>query len=419
MEQTAHAARPRRAVARSLILPLGAALGLLSLAATGAGCRRGETSAVQIRPTEDAAPVRITTGVARGIERPMSLATTGTLVADQQSEVTPLVGGRVTDVLVERGSVVHEGDVLMRLRDVDYRTSAAQANAMLDQSRARLGLGPGGSGRFDPESTADVRAAQANRDLAEDGLRRAEVLARSGSISDAELEQRRQQAAAAREQYNSTLNNVRGTYFGYRNAQVALQQTQRNLQDSVVRAPFAGEIAERRANVGEYVTAQRAVVVLVRTNPLRVELQVPQERPPFVRQGQSVEISIDGFPNRTFPGTIRYISPALRADSRALVAEAVVPNDAGELRPGLFVTARIVLNQRENLVSVPRAAVLSEAGTHRVFVVDNGGRVQERVVAVAERTSDNVLLTSGVQANETVATDRLDRLTDGSRVLAQ
>lgn len=390
------------------------ALGMLPLAA----CKKPEAAAgpggAQPSVTaENAPPVHVTLATAQARQVPDVLSATGTLVPDQQSQVTPLVGGRVTAVLVERGSQVREGDPMLRLRDVDYRTNAATAAAVVAQSRSRLGLD--NSGRFDPETTAEVRAAAAQRDIAEDGLRRAEQLHTSGSMSDSEYQRTLLQTTAAREQYRAALNGTRASFFAYQQARETLASAQRSVADSVVRAPFSGEVAERTANVGEYVTAQRAVVTLVKTDPLRMEIQVPQERFAQVRPDQAVEVRVDAWPERVFRGTLRYISAAVRTDTRSLVAEAVIPNADHVLRPGVFATARISLGTQRAAVTVPSRAVLSEAGTSRVFVVTNG-RVQSRVVTVLERVGDDVIIDRGVAAGERLATDNLPRLGDGVAV---
>jgi RND family efflux transporter MFP subunit len=389
---------------------------VLALFLWTSGCRRpAEGSAgLGAGSAEAGPPVQVHSALAAARALPLTLAATGTLVPDQQSAVTPIVPGRVMEVFVERGALVAAGAPLLRLRDVDYRSNAASAAAVLAQARARLGL-TDGTGPFDPEATAEVRAARVNRDLAEDALRRSERLAGSGALSEQELLRARAQATAAREQYQATLNNVRSAYHGYQQARVAVDQANRAVGDSIVRAPFAGEVAERSANVGEYVTPQRPVVVLVKVDPLRMELQIAQERIAYVRRDQAVELRVDAYPDRVFHGTIRYISAAVRTDTRSLVAEAVVPNQGGVLRPGLFATARVDLGQRRSAVLVPARAVVSEAGSSRVFVLDRG-RAQERVVAVTDRLGDEVVLERGVNAGERVLVDNLNQLADGARV---
>ncbi|MDP3277270.1 MAG: efflux RND transporter periplasmic adaptor subunit [Deltaproteobacteria bacterium] len=385
----------------------------MCLTASLSACKKPEAARPLLGPAQDNTPVSVRGVAVVARTQAASYALTGTLIADQQSQLTPLVGGRVERVLVERGAHVTAGQPLLRLRDVDYRSSAENAQASLAQARARLG--EAATGR-DPEQMPEVQAARANSELAADMLRRTEQLAGNGSVSDQELQRARANAAAAAAQYSGALNGSRGAIAALRSARVAVAQTSRSIADSIVRAPFAGEIAERFVNVGEYVTPQRAVVTLVRTNPLRIELQVPQERIAVFQQGQQVHLRVDAFPDREFTGEIRYISAAVRADTRALIAEAVVPNDDGALRPGLFATARVDLSRQETIFEVPADAVVSSAGVHRVYVIGEDHRVQERVITIRSRTTERVTVDQGLANNERVALGRLDRLSDGALI---
>ncbi len=403
---------PVRTHPRDLFAFTAIALSVLALP----GCRV-RSAAPELRPAAEVAAVRVATATAQAREIPLTLAATGTLVPNLQSEVTPLVSGRVDAVFVERGSRVHAGDPLLRLRDVDLRTQASFASAALSQARARLGLADDNA-HFDPTAAQDVRAAAANRDIADDALRRAEALVATGAMTDQEFQRTRSLAQAARSQYAAAVDAIRAGYFAYQQARAGVATASRAVADSIVRAPFDGEVAERKANVGEYVTVQRAVVTLVSLDPLRIEIQIPQERIADVRTGQAVEVRVDAYPNRVFGGTVRYISAAVRSDSRALVAEAMVPNTDGTLRPGLFATARIDLGEQREVVVVPARAVLDDSGTHRVYVID-GGRAVERVVTIADRTATEVLIERGVNSGERVATDGLDRLADGTHVREQ
>ncbi len=363
----------------------------------------------------DAGVVRVRLVVAAPREVADVLQATGTLMPDQQSALTPLVAGRVVAVLVERGQRVNEGDPILRLRDVDYRSQAASAQAAVNQARARLGI-TDGAGAFDPERASEVRAAAAQRDMAEDSLRRAEGLHTSGAMSDADYNRVSSQASAAREQYRSALNMTRAGWFAYQQSREVVSAAQRAVADSVVRAPFAGEIAERTIAAGEYVTPQRAVVTLVRTDPLRMELQIPQERIARVRRGQTVDIRVDAYPERVFRATVQYISAAVRAETRSLVAEAVLPNADHLLRPGLFATARVDLGTRRAVLAIPSRALVNEAGVQRVYVVANG-RATERVVTVAERDGDTALIERGLNPNERVVVEGVADVRDGSAVV--
>ncbi len=391
--------------------------GLAAAAVTGLalGCGRGQAAPAAQGAGKAATPIAVKTVVVERRELPDTLELSASLLADEESRVTPLVAGRVARVFVERGSKVKEGDPLVQLRSVDYRTSAESARAALQQARARLGIAPGDEAGFDPSQAADVRAADANRKLAEDAATRAEALSQSGAVSAADLESARQRAAAAREQYEATLNGVRGSWLALKNAELTLEQARRNVADSTVRSPFAGEVAQRHVSVGEYVNAQQAVATLVRTDPLRLELEIPQAEIARVHEGQRVQVRVDAYPGRVFDGTLRYVGVSVAKQSRALTVEAVVPNAEGTLRPGLFVQARILIGGQRELVSVPRAAVLELGGTRRAFVVV-GHRVEERVLAVVGDEGDSVLVDQGLQPAERVATSALDRLSDGQEV---
>jgi membrane fusion protein (multidrug efflux system) len=182
-----------------------------------------------------------------------------------------------------------------------------------------------------------------------------------------------------------------------------------------VRAPFAGSIAERLVSVGDYVTRGTKVAVVVRTNPLRVKLTVPEQFISTVGVGQPVNFEVDAYPGKQFVGKVQFVSPSLQADQRALTIEAVVPNPKGELKPGLFATARIEQRDRSTGVLIPTPAVQTAAGTSRVFVV-HGDKVEERIVTIGQVVGDRTEISSGLKTGEQVATRNLGQLIDGTKV---
>src|SRR5213076_2284594 len=147
--------------------------------------------------------------------------------------------------------------------------------------------------------------------------------------------------------------------------------------------PFNGLVAQRMVSVGDYVTKGMKVAVVVRINPLRAQLTIPEQYVSAVAVGQPITFEVDAYAGRQFEGRIRYVSPALQADQRALTVEAMVPNANAVLKPGLFATARIEQPARTPGVLVPAAAVLTTSGTSRVFVV-TGDRVEERIVTTGQ-----------------------------------
>jgi RND family efflux transporter MFP subunit len=146
-----------------------------------------------------------------------------------------------------------------------------------------------------------------------------------------------------------------------------------------------------------------------------VELTIPEQYIAAVAAGRPVEFEVDAYPGRTFTGRVRYVSPALKADSRALVVEALVPNESRVLKPGFFATARIEASPSVALV-VPASAVRTAAGTSRLFVV-SGDHAEERVVALGQAVEgERMEVTGGLKAGEMVATSNVAELTDGARI---
>jgi RND family efflux transporter MFP subunit len=157
------------------------------------------------------------------------------------------------------------------------------------------------------------------------------------------------------------------------------------------------------------------IAEVVRITPLRVQLTVPEQFVAAVGVGQPVALAVDAFPQRTFAGKVRYVSPALRADQRALTVEAVVPNENGELKPGMFATALVQQAEKTPAVLVPGTAVQTIAGTSRVYVV-KGDRVEERVVTTGQKLESLVEISSGLKAGEQVATSGVAQLVDGMKI---
>lgn len=380
------------------------------------GCGEATEDAAPAATTAGAAPVRIQTS--RAVEQPIArfIRVTGTLTAQEQAEVAAEIAGRIVATPVERGSIVAAGSDLVSISAAEVQAQAAEADANVAQIQARLGQPDDAS--FDIERVPEVASAKASQDLARADFERVRALFERKLVSQAEFDQRRAQAENAARQYQSARNGAEQQRQALVSAQARVTLARKALADTVVRAPFAGVVGERLVSVGDYVTRGTKVASVMRVNPLRVELTVPAQHMAAVEIGRAVSLQVDAYPGKTFIGRVRYVSPEVRADSRALIVEAVVPNDAGALRPGLFVTAQIEEASPTAGVLVPSASVQIASGTARVFVVA-GDHVEERIITVGETIGALVEATSGLAVGDVVATNNLARLVDGTRVAAE
>src|SRR5437660_10459823 len=303
--------------------------------------------------------LEVSTAAAVVRQLPRFFEATGTLAADVQTDVQPQTAGKVVAVGVDMGSAVSKGQMLVRLEDADYKLRLDQSVAQLDSAKAavsqaeeKLGLQPGQ--KFDPERVADVSVARSNYNLAESNFQRAQKLIESGDISRAEYDQRKSQRDSLRQVYESAIAQARQNYAAVlvartniTNAQTQVDLARRNLSYTVVKAPIDGYVLERPVDVGTYVSTTTKVATIVRTNPLWIRIDVPEQAVPQIKNGQSVSLTTSAWPDRSFSGHIARVSPNVTVASRTLTVEAEIDNSSGALKPGQFGTVRILLPQTE------------------------------------------------------------------------
>jgi RND family efflux transporter MFP subunit len=394
---------PRACVSRFL-------LSILPAAVVTAGCGANATDASR---SAEAAAVSVTaiTAAAQPITR--FIRVSGTLTPQEDAEVAAEIAGRVIATPVERGSLVRANDELIRILSTEVEAQAREAEANAAQIEARLGLDGGAA--FDIERVPEVANARAAYQLAKNEFGRAERLYQDKLLSQSDFDQRSAQLEASQRQYDVARNGAAQQYQALMGARARVTVARKALADTVVRAPFAGAVGERFVSVGDYVTRGAKVASVVRIDPLRVELTVPEQYVSAVAAGRAVTFEVDAYPGETFSGQVRYVSPSVTASTRALTLEAIVPNANGRLKPGFFATAQIEEAEQRPGILVPSAAIRTTAGTARVFVI-NGDRAEERVVMTGQVVADRVEIADGVKAGERIATSGVDELVDGVRV---
>ena len=347
----------------------------------------------------------------RAIDR--YLRVTGSLKADAQAEVSAETAGRVIETPVERGTGVAQGALLIRISPSETAAQLQEADANAAQIEAKLGLTPGQP--FDRMKVPDVMNAKASLDLAEAEFNRMRSLVDQKVISQSEFDQRRTQLEAARQHYQSEQNLADQSYRSLEGARARVALARKAVSDTSVRAPLAGIVAERLVSVGDYVTRGARVATVVRIDPLRVELTIPEQHVSLVKVGQQVRLTVDAYPGEEFAATVKFVSPSLRSDQRALTVEAIAANGDGRLKPGFFATALLRQPNAAPALLVPATAVETIAGTSRLYAVKDN-RIEERIVTLGEKIDTQVEITSGVAKGEIVASDPKGRLSDGQQV---
>jgi RND family efflux transporter MFP subunit len=393
------------------VLLAGSLLITVSCGGGSSAAPAGNSAATGSKPPR---AVKVVAAEQAQIER--TVAVTGTLAAEDQVTVSFKVTGRLEALDVDLGSTVRQGQELGGLTATDFRLRVAQADAALQQARARLGLtADSADERVELEQTALVRQARAVLDQAKLTRDRAQAFAKKGIGSQADLDAAEASLRVADGRYQDAIEEVRNRQGVLLQRKSELDLARQALNDSRLRAPFAGRVRERHATPGQYLAAGAPVVTIVKVHPLRLRLSIPEREASAVRVGQKVRVTLEGDP-AVHEGRVARVSPAIEEASRTLSIEAEVGNAAGVLRPGAFANAEVVTESRETTILVPATALVSFAGVDRVFIVKDG-KAAERRVTTGRRDAGRVEVTKGLTAGERVVVSP-GNLVDGEAVTA-
>jgi multidrug efflux pump subunit AcrA (membrane-fusion protein) len=419
------------------------AIGLVALL-LAAGCGSKPASVEAVSP-DAAKPVAITTAVAISREIPADFEETGSFIADESSDIAPLVAGRVVSTPVDVGARVKQGQIICELdhRDAQLkldqaRAQLAEATSSVRQAQSRIGWT---SGTFDPAKVPEVAAARANYESAQaqaklaaaDSQRYANLVA-TGDVSRSAYEKAHTQqetaeaqAAAARQQYEAAVNASRQSYEVISTSQASLDsvkaqlaQAEKALADTTIRAPFDGYVTSRPVAAGEYVALTNKIATIVRIGTLKLDLQTPEQRASAAHVGDKVIARVAAYPGRNFEGRIIAINQAIDPNSRVFILQARFDNRDIALKPGMFATARVLQPGGVEAVFIPKTAVNRDKTTdsNQAFVIQNG-KARLRVIGAGSDEGDLVQVRSGIAAGETVATSNLSELYDGVSVTAK
>jgi RND family efflux transporter MFP subunit len=338
------------------------------------------------------------------VVRDLTVRLTGSLNADDKSEVGSNAAGNVSETRVDRGSFVKKGDVLIQIDPRDAQNSLEEGLNAVEELRVRLGLEEGKE--FNVDEIPEVAAAKITMDWAERTFHRSENLKKQNAVALESYDQVATDYRSAVQRYQLARRMAKQLYRSYRSAVTHITTLRKAVDDCTIRAPMDGYVAERTISVGERIIAMfpgAKLVTLLRIDPLRLSLTVPQQDMAQIKVGQTVTFRTDAFPGRQFSGTVRYISPSVTADNRSLCVEAVVPNPKAELLPGLFATAELHLNKKQTELYVPVSAVSNRGEVAAVFVV-RGNTVREQIVSLGDREGARVRILSGLAEGDVVAT---------------
>jgi membrane fusion protein, multidrug efflux system len=316
-------------------------------------------------------PEAVTTIVAKQESWPANLSAIGTVAAVQGVTVAADLPGIVGQISFGSGQTVRQGDVLVRL---DTRQEEAQ-----------------------------LTAAEAQRDLAEQNFERLRRLVEERAVTRADYDR----SEAELKQAVARIGEIRAT-----------------IERKTIRAPFSGILGLRQVNLGQYLTGGDAIVPLQSLHPIYVNFGVPQQDGIQMRVGRQVRITMGDATNGELVGRVTALDSVVDPTTRNVQVQATVANPAGKLRPGMFVQTQVSVGASQSVVALPASAISYAPYGDSVFVVsdlkDPTGKtyrgVRQQFVKLGSSRGDQIAVVSGVKPGEEVVTSGVFKLRNGAAV---
>jgi multidrug efflux pump subunit AcrA (membrane-fusion protein) len=381
------------------------------IVALSAACTKTESAQAKGR---EAPAKAIATDAVRQEEVKRSVEVVGTLAAEDQVTIASQAEGAVSRVLVDLGDHVKVGQALIELDREKLEYNLQNQKAALARALAKYGATE--PGHLPPtDNTPDVKKADAELRQAKQAFDRAQELNKrqlipKQALDDADATWRAKQAA-----YESALQNAKNLGADVDASNAMLQLADRQLRDATIRAPFDGYVQKRLVSLGEFVKSQTPVMELVRVDSLKAIGEIPEKMAPWVQVGQSVDLSVDAFPNKKIAGKVSRISPAVNTPTRAFSFEATVPNGEGLLKPGTFARVHLTTALVEPILTIPYAAMQYRYGVYRAFVL-TGDHLVIHELKTGDRVDDRMEILDGLKLGDRVAMTDVDNLADGMKV---
>lgn len=336
-----------------LILLGGAYYGYTAYSA--AAKKQATQGGAKIVPIE-AAKVRIG-------ERIASYNTVGTLKANESLILRPEVAGRIEAIHFTEGSTVKKGDLLISIDDRIY--------------------------------AAELKQAQAALTLAQATYKRAKLLKEKGV---------------------GTVSNYDMSAAALNASQAQVDLARARLDKTKIAAPFDGAVGLRMVSPGDYVNVAQDIVSFQSITPMKADFTLPESATRAVAVDQTIEMTVDAYPDKIFNGTVYAIEPQIDIANRNLTLRASVPNEGGELKAGSFAKISLITGRDEAAMFVPESAIMPRGNDNFVYVVGEGNKIATQKVETGERKGGEVAILSGLTKESIVVTAGHLKIRDGAEV---
>jgi multidrug efflux pump subunit AcrA (membrane-fusion protein) len=402
------------------------------LAALAAACDEPEDAA---QPRAAAEPLVLP--LARLSRGPLQrrVQATGTLFGEEEATISAKVAGRVAAVYRDVGDVLKPGDPLARIESTDYELTLAERRRAFEEALAHLGLEALPDAAFSVDTLPAVERARLQSANAEARYERGRILHQRSppAISDQDFADIETEWEVAQADHRLAQLTAAAEIAEARTLEAQIATAQQRLDDTLLAVPFGDRppaasggaapapsaeyaVTARRVSVGDYVQIGAPLFDLLDPDPLKLRVRIPEREIARVRVGQEARLTVEAYAE-PFAGRVARINPAVDVSTRTFEVELAVPNGDGRLRAGSFAKVAVETEVEENVALVPRSALSTFAGVHKIFVVEDG-KAEERVVTPGQEDGDLLEILRGLEDDDLFATAPPPGLTTGTPVRA-
>ncbi|RNB80120.1 efflux RND transporter periplasmic adaptor subunit [Brevibacillus fluminis] len=356
------------------------------------------------------------------------LMISGKVTPNQEVQVVSKVAGRVSTVSVDEGSIVKAGDALVKLEADDYNQQVIQARAALASARAKLADTKAGTRSEEIQrQKSGLESSKAAYDNAQKTLERTKSLFTSGAVSQTDLEKAQlalEQAKSGYEQLQAQLqlseNGPTGNTIQALQAEVdrlnsSVQLAEISVNNTTVKSPIAGIVAKRSIDPGELATPGAPLFTVVDMKTVQVQFSVNQDQINLIQPGATVEMKTNSIPDKTFKGTVIFISPISDAGTNTFPVKVKVDNAQGLLRSGMIMDATIGTSANATRIEVPTSSLVKDSDKTYLYTVTDG--VAHRVeVKTEDKDANWSYVTNGLDQASQVIVNPGSQLKDGDKV---
>jgi RND family efflux transporter MFP subunit len=380
-----------------------------------AGCSKEDKKAeASSKPVE---PLAVKTAVAETRQIDKAISVTGSLIPDETVTASFEVAGRIAAIYADFGQNVRKGQVLAELDKQELNLQVERSRAALAQAMARVGL-DASQENVTPDSTPAIRQAVAQMEDARSKYESAMKLVKTGDISQERATELEKTFRARQAAVEASRDDLRTQWANVASFRADLKLAQKRLGDTVVRAPFDGAVTQKNASVGQYMKENTAILTLVKTNPMRLRVEVPETAAGAIRLGATLSFTTESATDEVFNAVVRELNPSLDSKSRSLTVEARLTKNDPRLRPGMFVQVQLVLSRNNEVVVVPANAIYTMAGLSKVFVVRNDKIFEHKITPGQEIKGWIEVPREEIKAGDEVAVSALPQLIQNAAVRA-